>query len=475
MSPRIVIVGGGFSGAAFALHLLRDAPELAADIHIIEPRAALGRGLAYDTGDPVHRINVAAARMAVFSEDPAHLDRWLRTTGRLAADPQAEVDGVGLFPRRGDVAAYMADLLTKAARVGPGRLRHVRATATRISRQGRHGWQVSLNSGARLSADIVVLATGHPAIEPPAPLRAIAGDPRMIADPWVPDALADIAPDARVLIVGTGLTMADVLASLRARGHRAAVLALSRRGLVPRPRTRLAVAAAGHFPVEPGLAASTLLRRVRAAITAGVASGRPWEDTIDTLRANGRAIWAALTPQARRRLLRHVQPYWDVHRYQIAPQVDAVLRADLSSDQLQVLRGRLLGAAGSPGQPLRVLYNLPRAMAPAEIACDAVIVCTGPAHRTALACNPALLSLALAGRIRDDALGLGIAVDDAGQALDAAGQGQSDLLVAGPPARGTWGELMGLPQVSQQPREVAAALAARLMHPAAPILQEVSA
>src|ERR1700760_176428 len=113
MAPRIVIVGGGFSGAAFALHLLRDAPGLAADIHIIEPRAALGGGLAYDTANPVHRINVAAARMAVFSEDPAHFDRWLRATGRLAADPEAEVDGVGLFPRRGDVATYMADLLTK--------------------------------------------------------------------------------------------------------------------------------------------------------------------------------------------------------------------------------------------------------------------------------------------------------------------------------------------------------------------------
>ena len=40
--PTVVIVGGGFCGAAVALHLLRDHPGLCADIVIIEPRERLG-------------------------------------------------------------------------------------------------------------------------------------------------------------------------------------------------------------------------------------------------------------------------------------------------------------------------------------------------------------------------------------------------------------------------------------------------
>ena len=87
--PSIAVIGGGFCGAAFVLHLLRDFPALAARIDVVEPRDTLGSGLAYSTPDPTHRINVAAARMALFAEDPEHFDRWFRESGRLAADPEA--------------------------------------------------------------------------------------------------------------------------------------------------------------------------------------------------------------------------------------------------------------------------------------------------------------------------------------------------------------------------------------------------
>ncbi len=87
--PSVAIIGGGFSGAAFALHLLRDAPDLRVHLTMIEPGATLGAGLAYSTPDPEHRINVAAARMAVFAEDPAQFDRWFRAGGGPAQDPQS--------------------------------------------------------------------------------------------------------------------------------------------------------------------------------------------------------------------------------------------------------------------------------------------------------------------------------------------------------------------------------------------------
>jgi len=41
-----VIIGGGFSGAAAAFHLLRDAPA-GLDVILVEPSGQLGRGLAY--------------------------------------------------------------------------------------------------------------------------------------------------------------------------------------------------------------------------------------------------------------------------------------------------------------------------------------------------------------------------------------------------------------------------------------------
>ncbi len=62
-----------------------------------------------------------------------------------------------------------------------------------------------------MTADIVVLATTHPAPGVPSVLeQALANDPRLIPDATVKDALRRIEPSARIVIVGTGLTMADV-------------------------------------------------------------------------------------------------------------------------------------------------------------------------------------------------------------------------------------------------------------------------
>ncbi len=60
--PHIVIIGGGFSGAAVAIELLRLAPN-GVRVTLLEPRQSPGAGVAYSTAEPTHRINVPAARM----------------------------------------------------------------------------------------------------------------------------------------------------------------------------------------------------------------------------------------------------------------------------------------------------------------------------------------------------------------------------------------------------------------------------
>jgi uncharacterized NAD(P)/FAD-binding protein YdhS len=83
---RFVIVGGGASGVLMALHLLRGGhPDIR--VTIVEMREQLGRGLAYATGNPSHLLNVRAANMSAFADDPDHFSRWLAaraSRGRIA-------------------------------------------------------------------------------------------------------------------------------------------------------------------------------------------------------------------------------------------------------------------------------------------------------------------------------------------------------------------------------------------------------
>lgn len=82
-------------------------------------------------------------------------------------------------------------------------------------------WHLSVSDGPTLDATLLVIATTHPAPSLPAPLTTLEHDKRVVSNPWRDDALARIAPQESVAIIGTGLTMADIVASLSARGHKA--------------------------------------------------------------------------------------------------------------------------------------------------------------------------------------------------------------------------------------------------------------
>jgi uncharacterized NAD(P)/FAD-binding protein YdhS len=76
-----------------------------------------------------------------------------------------------------------------------------------------------------------------------------------------------------------------------------------------------------------------------------------------------------------------------------------------------------------------------------------VILATGPAHGGVIAATPALADLAAQGLLQADPVGLGLFTSPLGLAVPVEGAPDGSLLVAGPLARGTVGELMGVPEV----------------------------
>ena len=447
----IVVIGGGFAGAAFALHFLRDHPGTRADLTIVEPRATLGAGLAYSAEAPEHRTNVAAMRMSVFPDDPGNFDQWLRDEGEPLRDPSCVVPDVGLFPSRAVFGRYVDAMLRQQAGKANGvTFTHRRARATAVVPHGA-GFSVTLDDGSSLPASTVVLAIGHTVPDLPAMLRGVPG---VIADPWDTAAVRAIPKDARVLVVGTGLTACDIIASLQKAGHQGPITAVSRHGLLPRPRTRLPVSAEGDFSTAPEHTAVGLLRRVRKAVAAAAEQGHPWENIVDALRQQASSAWGTLSWNQRTRLLRHLRTYWDVHRFQCAPQIDATVRGLQESGQLHVRAASLLGV-GAGRAALR-----PRgASEPELLPVDVIVNCTGPGHRSVTEQHPVLRGLASEEMLQADPARLGILVDDESRVIKATGEAWPNLFVAGPLARGTHGELMGLPQVNLQPRAVATSVA----------------
>lgn len=441
----IAIVGGGFTGAAVAANLARNAASDGATIVVFEPRARLGTGLAYDTDNPAHRINVPAARMSLIPDDLDDFLNWMAAKGEPCDDPEAlAVDG-NLYPRRAVFGRYVCEFI--APFLKSGKVEHRRERVGHIERHGSR-WRLSSSAGTELLADIVVIATTHPAPSAPRHLdQVLDGHPRYVPDSTVAGALAAIRADDHVLVVGNGLTAADVIASLGLADHRGPIVALSRRGLRSRGHAGVPQEPFGDFASEPARTALELLKRVRRAVLDAADIGTSWHGVFDALRSQGGQIWRALSVTERRRLVRHLRPFWDVHRFRVAPQIDAAIVHGLEQRRLRIL-GASIEEVERRGHVIAVDIRHRHTGHRERLLFDACVVTTGPAHTGILSSQGWLADLASQGWLRLDDVGLGLACDEASRAVGTNGVAERSLIVAGPLARGTFGELMGLPQVN---------------------------
>lgn len=444
---HIVIIGGGFTGTTLAIHLAR-LGEAGLAVTVIEPRAQPGQGVAYSTPDPAHRINVPAARMQLSAAEEGDFARWYQQSGADRQDPAAHWHDGKVYPQRGWFGAYVADQFRLAAQ-SCVRLTHCQDRAVAL----RDGL-VTTASGKTFRADEVVLAISHPPPAVPQSVQqALGGHPGLIANPWHPQALAAVGVNERVVIMGTGLTMADMVASLAARGHRGPVTAFSRRGQLPRDNVSGDYAPRLLDYRQAPATARGWLRRVRQEVAQAVAEGQPWQLVLDDIRAHAQQIWQQLPLREQRRFLRHLRSWWDVHRYRIAPQVSQALQTWQRSGQLRVLAARLAGV-GAQGEQIALRLG-PRKGAEVCLIADKLIVTTGPAHNALLTSDRLLSQLAEEGIIQADPLALGILVDAQSRTLNRQGTANAHLHVVGPAARGRFGELMGLPQVAEHAEAVA--------------------
>ncbi|MDH2069240.1 FAD/NAD(P)-binding protein [Pantoea sp. GD03673] len=450
---QIVIIGGGFTGTALAIHLAR-LGETGLAVTVIEPRAQLAQGVAYGTTDPAHRINVPADRMQLAGDEEGLFDRDYRASSDFSADPAALWRDGNAYPQRAAFGRWVNAQFVHQQQHSPVKLRHLRDSAVAF-KEG----VVSTTTGQHIHADQVVLAISHPPPDLPALLKPLQGHPGLIANPWQNDALAQVAPDDRVAIVGSGLTMSDVVASLHRQQHRGKITVFSRRGQLPRANLSGSneTCALDYGQPQPATARGWL-HRVRQEVRQAAALNLPWQCVLDDIRRNGQHIWQSLSLHEQQRFLHHLRPWWDVHRYRIAPQVSQILSQQQASGQLSLLAARLI-TAEAPDKTILLTLRLRGAQTESRVV-DKVIVTTGPAHNALLNSNALLRQLHGDGLIAPDPLALGIHVNALSQTLNAQGKANPHLYVAGPAARGRFGELMGLPQVAEHAESVARQLLA---------------
>ena len=450
---RIVIVGGGASGVLMAAHLLRGGRQ---DLHvtIVEKRAQLGRGLAYATGNPNHLLNVRAANMSAFADDPGHFSRWL--AAQDAAPNVAGGEGFRFVSRK-LYGVYLESLLDPYWSPDGARaaLTVVRDCA-RAAKVTPTGVEIALDSGGFVPADLAIFACGHESVIDEGPFSI---------SPWA-EPLGGGAPrDSTLLILGTGLTMVDAALALREQGHSGRIIAISRRGLLPRAHRAVDALKidADAAPLDQDIA--TICRWLRALARRCEAEGGDWRSVVDGLRPHTQAIWRAMAPRMRRRFLEHARPWWDIHRHRMAPEVANRLSALVASGQLEIVAGKLLETTAD-GEGARVTIRRRGAREVETIAVARIISCKGVAAHPPGGADRLVDSLFAQGAARLDSLRIGIDVDPHCAIIDWNGVASTRLFAIGPMSQAAFWEIIAVPDIRLQTAELARRLTTSAAGPA---------
>ncbi|MCU0432379.1 MAG: FAD/NAD(P)-binding protein [Bacteroidia bacterium] len=450
---HLLIAGGGASGALLALNLLRADAAKKWTITLAERSGHFGGGLAYGAHNRAHHLlNVRVKQLSCFADEPGHFHQFLASTARTVTPDD--------FVPRSYFGEYLAHCLQQAVQQSEGRLQLLH---DEIISAVKHGDEIRCGtaSGVDITATHLALACGNLLPAPPAAVSAsseVAAHQAYEKNPWHYDAFNHLPAQADVVLIGSGLTMADLVCELHSRGHKGKIISISPHGFLP----------AQHQPPQPAwpsfgdemLAAGDLgtqLHIFRSQLEKAAAQGIGWTAVTDSLRPYLQKLWLQGNDGWRNDFMQHLRHLWGVARHRLPPATAAVVYECIARRQLTVAAGRITAIEAHAG--LLHVHWQPRGSSETQTAIAAkVINCTGPSSKWLSEGNTLVKQMAAAGYIGYDRSALGLNANETGQLISANDEVQHNIIALGPMIRGVLWEITAVPEIRKQAEMLAETL-----------------
>lgn len=442
---RITIIGGGASGTLLTVHLLRAARDEAVEINMVEKRSVIGRGVAYSTTDDVHLLNVPASRMGAFADDVSHFLTWL---GEKGYDY-----GPDSFVPRMIFGEYLREVLHAAEddKHESVKLNIFEDDATDIHIESNKA-EITLASGENIYSEKVALAFGnflppHPSVSD----LSFTSHPKYFQSPWHEGVFETIGKNEKILIIGTGLSMVDVVMKLAHSGHEGKIDAISTLGLLPAVHKLGFTYPSFADELRQSSRITDLLRSVRAHIKKAEENGSDWRAVIDSLRPVTAEIWQRLPVSEKRYFKQHLSRYWNVARHRMPAEAATVLDQLKDEGRFEIYKGRLKKIEAA--ERFTITYQTDGI--DQQLNADTIINCIGSESNFRKLDSALVSSLFERGLIRSDALNFGIDALPNGSVVGQNGENSDVIFTLGTALKGTLWETTAIPEIRTQAKHLA--------------------
>ncbi len=208
-----------------------------------------------------------------------------------------------------------------------------------------------------------------------------------------------------------------------------------------------------------GTSLTYLARWFRDIVRDVEAKGGDWRSVVDGLRPFNQRLWGSWPLREKRQFLRHVRPWWNIHRHRLPPDLHAGLARAVATGQVKLVAGEFVGIERE-GEIVKATVR-PRGTDRHEvIAVARVYDCGGVSVDVRASANPLIRHMVQSGAARPDEMHIGLDVDAHCAVVAAEGRVSQRVRVVGPLTRGRYFEIEAVPDIRLQCAAIANSLLA---------------
>ncbi len=437
MTNTVAIIGGGVSGTLTVLQCIKQSQKPLSIIWF-DAQNKFCRGFAYSSSNEEHLLNVRAENMSAFAEEPDHFVNWL-----LQHYPAYH--SKSFVPRKlyGD---YVSDCFNQLKH--SNNLVSILQIAEEVTTVDKTLTGFKITGKQTYDAQKLVLALGNFL---PAHPRSVSKDftlsPHYFQNAFNPGTISKLLTCNDVTIIGSGLTMIDMIVSLAKHSYQGQIHIISPHAYIPQQhQEKPATVLPSSLKSDKKYTLQELLSIVNKQIKQAKKENNNPFPIIDSLRPHLQSLWLNFSLEEKQQFLRHLRHKWGVARHRAPQESMASFNKLMNSGKIDLIKGRI-SEIKMDGDGFAILYSNSKNESK-SLKTSSIVNCTGPESDYSQLKMPLVQHLIKNGLIAPDPLKYGLNAQKNGQL-------SAHLYTIGPPLKGILWESVAVPEIRVQALELA--------------------